>query len=267
MTGVEFRQINGVRIAFRDQGTGPNVLMLHGLGSNGTSWDAQANALVAQHRVIRPDFRGFGESERPVDPSAYSVEIFANDVHRLLDELGAWPACVVGTSMGGYVALTLALRDPLRVKRLVLCHTACSRKVPPAVMAERLAALRSGDMGSYAATAVGHALSPDTSLAVRRKVQEMLAANDQQAYLAVFGGQALDFDLCARLDELRMPTLVIAGENDQVVPVERSRQLAAGIFGARFVQIPGTGHLSYMERPAAFNDVLLPFLADAGVET
>lgn len=261
---IQFRQVNGVRIAFRDQGTGPTVLMLHGLGSNGTSWDAQASVLSAQYRVIRPDFRGFGESEKPVDPAAYSVDIFADDVYRLLDELGVWPAHVVGTSMGGYMALTLALRGPLRVTRLVLCHTACSRKVPPAVMAERLAALRNGDMRSYAATAVRHALSPDASPAVRQQVQEMLAANDQQAYLAVFGGQALDFDLCARLAELRMPTLVIASEGDQVVPIERSRQLASGIAAARFVDIPGTGHLSYMERPSVFNDVLLPFLAEAG---
>lgn len=265
MTSVRFRQLNGVRIAFRDEGTGPTVLMLHGLGANSTSWDAQASVLATTHRVIRPDFRGFGESEKPSDPAAYSVAIFADDVQCLLDELDAWPACVVGTSMGGYMALTLALRNPLRVKRLVLCHTACSRRVPPTVMAERLAALRSGDMHSYAATAVRHALSPDAAPAVRQQVENMLAANDQRAYLAVFGGQALDFDLCTRLSELRMPTLVIGSADDQVVPIERARQLAAGIAGSRFAEIPGTGHLSYMEQPSAFNGVLLPFLADAGV--
>ena len=262
MNEPQYININGVRIAYRDQGVGPTLLLLHGLGADGSSWDAQAKALEASYRVIRPDFRGFGRSVKPREAAAYSVDIFADDVRALLDALNVWPAMVVGTSMGGYMALTLALKEPARVSRLVLCHTACSRKVPAQVMAERLAALKAGDMRDYARVAIGHALHASVASEVRQRVETMMAANDQEAYLQVFGSGALDFDVCGRLDGIRMPTLVIASRHDQVVPFERSAQLAQGIVGARLVEMPDTGHLSYMERPAAFNAALAEFLAE-----
>lgn len=263
MNDPHYIDVNGVRIAYRDQGVGPTLLLLHGLGAEGSCWDAQAKVLEASYRVIRPDFRGFGHSAKPREAAAYSVDIFADDVGALLDALDAWPAMVVGTSMGGYMALTLALKEPTRVSRLVLCHTACSRKVPAQVMAERLAALQAGNMRDYARVAIGHALHASVASDVRQRVENMLAANDQQAYLLVFGGGALDFDVCGHLEGIRMPTLVITSRDDKVVPFERSAQLAQGIAGARLVEMPDTGHLSYMERPAVFNAALSEFLAES----
>lgn len=261
MSDTQYIDIHGVRIAYRDEGVGPTLLLLHGLGAEGSCWDAQVKTFQSSYRIIRPDFRGFGHSEKPVEAAAYSVDIFAEDVRALLDALNAWPVMVVGTSMGGYMALTLALKEPTRVSRLVLCHTACSRKVPTHVMTERLSALKSGDMRDYARVAVSHALHATVASDVRQRVESMMASNDQEAYMRVFGGGALDFDVCSRLGGIHMPTLVIASRDDQVVPFERSAQLAQGIPGARLVEMPQTGHLSYMERPEAFNVALSEFLA------
>src|SRR5262249_45829753 len=161
------------------------------------------------------------------------VRIFADDIVALLDRLDAWPAVIVGTSMGGYVALQLALMERVRIGKLVLCHTACSRRVPPEVMSERLAALRAGDMADYARVAVTHSLGPDAPDALVRRVVDMVAANDKTAFVQIFAGEALDFDLYADLSSLSLPTCVISSEADKVVPYARSLELHRGIAGAQ----------------------------------
>lgn len=261
MTSTQHAVIDGCRIAYQDEGSGPTIAFLHGLGTNKSSWDAQAEAFKSAWRVIRPDLRGFGESDKPVAASAYSVQRYADDVIALLDTLQAWPAVIVGTSMGGYVALAIALKERSRVAKLVLCHTACSRRVPPDVMAERLAALRSGTMRDYAKVAVKHAVSRFASDDLRRRVVDMLGANDQAAFIQIFSGTTLDFNFCAQLPSLSLPALIISSEEDQVVPYTRSVELHHGMPNAPLKTIPGAGHVSYMEKPAEFNRVLRDFLA------
>lgn len=259
-TDMQFFDRDGIRLAYRQEGRGPVVVFLHGLGASGESWDHQGRAFRASHRIIRPDFRGFGHSDKPYDRASYSVDIFADDIAALLNHLDAWPATIVATSMGGYMALTLALRFGSEIEKLVLCHTACSRRVPEAVMRERLAALGSSDMYGYARVAVQHAVGQDTSPDIVRRVENMIASNDQGAYTAVFSSGGLDFDVCSRLSEIQCPTWVIGSREDQVVPYARSQELAAGIKGAELIALEKVGHLSYIEQPARFNAVLARIL-------
>ncbi len=245
-------------ISYLDEGAGPTVVFLHGLGTNKTCWDAQAAAFSRTFRIIRPDLRGFGESPKT---GPYGVDIFASDVITLLDRLSAWPATIVGTSMGGYVALAIALRECARLDRLVLCHTACSRRVPPDVMAERLAALHAGDMSDYARVAAKTAIAPAASDDLRARVVDMIGANDKEAFIDIFSGTTLDFDYCSSLSFVRIPTLIISSPDDKVVPHARSLELHEKIAGAKFEEIAGVGHLSYMEKPEAFNRVLRNFLS------
>lgn len=246
-------------IAYRDEGKGPALVFLHGLGASKSCWEAQAENFKGAWRVIRPDLRGFGESEKS---GPYSVQIFAGDMVRLLDSLQAWPAVIVGTSLGGYVALQIALQEGARVKKLALCHTACSRRVPSEVMAERLAALQSGEMLDYARVAAKTAVAPSATAAIRQCVVDMLGANDKATFTKIFSGTTLDFDLCAQLPFLSIPTLIISSEDDKVVPYARSLELHRGIADSRLEVIPGTSHLSYMEKPDAFNRALHEFLSD-----
>jgi 3-oxoadipate enol-lactonase len=245
-------------ISYLDEGAGPTVVFLHGLGTNKACWDAQAAAFSKTFRIIRPDLRGFGQSPK-IGP--YGVDIFATDIIALLDRLSAWPATIVGTSMGGYVALAIALREQARLDKLVLCHTACSRRVPPDVMAERLAALHAGDMSDYARVAAKTAIAPTAAAALQARVIEMIGANDQAAFIDIFSGTTLDFDYCSSLSTIRIPTLVITSPDDKVVPYARSLQLHDNIPGAKLEEIAGVGHLSYMEKPEAFNRALGSFLS------
>jgi 3-oxoadipate enol-lactonase len=244
-------------ISYLDEGSGPTLVFLHGLGTNKFCWDAQAEAFRRDWRVIRIDIRGFGESPKT---GPFSIKGFAAEIVSLLDSLKAWPIVLVGTSMGGYIALTIAMQEQARIRKLVLCHTACSRRVPPDVMAERLAALHAGEMPDYARVAVKHAIAPTASEELRGRVIEMLGKNDKKAFIQIFSGDALDFNLCGQLATLTLPTLIISNEDDKVVPYPRSVELNQGIPNSRLEVIPGTGHLSYMEKPVEFNRVLQAFL-------
>ncbi len=244
-------------ITYSDEGTGPTLVFLHGLGTNATCWDEQVPAFSNSFRIIRPDLRGFGKSPKT---GPYGVEVFATDVIELLDELSAWPATVVGTSMGGYVASSIALRVGAQLDRLVLCHTACSRRVPPEVMAERLAALRSGSMLDYARVAAKTAIAPSATEKLRARVTDMIGKNDQNAFIQVFSGETLDFNYCSLLSSLKIRTLIISSPEDKVVPHQRSLELHELIAGSKLEIIEGVGHLSYMERPDVFNKVLKQFL-------
>ncbi len=258
---VNYFQRGALKIAYQDDGQGKAVVFLHGLGANSTSWDFQAKFFGDDYRVIRPDFRGFGLSSKPHERDAYSIKLFAEDVSLLLQHLDVEKAIVVGTSMGGYVAQTIALEQPETVVKLVLCHTACSRRVPEQIMTERLTALANLNMADYAKLAVTRALAPDGDDAVKQRVVEMIAANDHAAYSIIFGEGALDFDLCARLTELEVPCWVITSEQDQVAPNERSWELQQKIAGSTLLTVSDSGHLSYLENPTEFNRYLQQVLS------
>lgn len=259
---IKYHQQGSLQIAYQDEGEGEAIVFLHGLGANSESWDFQAEYFSDHYRVIRPEFRGFGRSSKPHDRNAYSVKIFAEDIVFLLKHLGVARATIIGTSMGGYMAQTIALEYPALVEKLVLCHTACSRRVPEKIMRERLAALEVMDMAAYAKVAIAHAVGPDTEESVKQRIVDMIAANDHTAYLIIFGEGGLDFDLCSRLGELDVPSWVISSELDQVVPFARSQELHERIAGSQFFNIPDTGHLSYLENPVIFNQYLEMILND-----
>ena len=259
---------NTVPLAFAEAGDGPPLLLLAGLGCDRDFWEAHLPRLARGFRVIVPDPRGSGESPAPAGP--YTAAEMAGDALALLDRLGIEKAFVAGHSLGGMVAQEMALAAPARVRSLVLAATG-ARPHPRTLSCLGVAGTlwESGCVPETLVrtfltwTASGQVLaSPErVRLAVERqlrpRVPQPLAAWRAQA--AAVGS----FDVRARLGEIGCPALVVAGEEDVLLPLAISRELANGIRGSRFEAVPGAGHDGIAEDPARFCLTLEAFFGDA----
>lgn len=269
-------------------GAGTPVLFVHGLGSSGyIEWRFNLGHAARRHRVLAPDLPGFGRSDKPAG-ARYSVAWFARVLDRYLDVLKVPSAAVVGTSMGGRVALELALTRPRRVRRLVLVNSlglgrpqvqffyplmmlprvgeaamqiarVAVERMPPAVV-RRFAA-------RYAAAAEVERTMDDGYLADLREMYASAGYSD--AYLATVRSLARPsallglHDLTGRLPELRMPVQLVWGGNDPLFPVAHAARAHRLLPGSRLAVLEGAGHTPQAERPDEFNRILDRFLAGA----
>jgi pimeloyl-ACP methyl ester carboxylesterase len=240
------------------------IVLLHGLGANSESWGLQLPVLsAAGYRVIAPDARGFGQSSYPAG-ARLSVELLAQDVSRLLDRLSVARAAVAGISMGGAIALALALNNPARVDRLVLVNTfARLRPRSPLVwgyFALRMILVHSLGLPSQAKVVAARVFPRPGQEEVRRRLYEQILQANPSGYRAAMRALAV-FDVHRRLGELRCPTLVLTGDRDTTVAMSIQAELVRGIPEARQVTIPDAGHGVIADQPEAVNRVLLEFLA------
>jgi 3-oxoadipate enol-lactonase len=253
-----------VILAHEVTGSGPALLLVHAGIADRRMWDGQVGPFAAAGwTVIRADLPGFGETPLPAGP----VALWAT-LRDLLDHLGVERAVVAGASLGGRAAVDLALAVPERVRALVLVGSGLAghRFAEPALFElwdRSEAALERGDHEEAARVEIGtwvagmgrgpEAVDPE----VGRRVREMLLA-------AYAHGEAdleePDPPAATRLGELAVPTLVVVGEHDRPDIHAMADALAGGIAGAGRVVLAGTGHLPNLERPAAFNRVVLEFL-------
>lgn len=244
-------------------GEGPPLLMLHGLGGDGRLWREQVVPLGEYYRLTAVDLRGFGGSDKPRDPDAYGIPALTRDVAGVADALGLGPVHVLGTSMGGFIAQTLALSRPELCRSLVLCHTAARMSIPADILAARVEALGRLSMREYAQMLAAQALAPGSVERLEGEIVEVIAGNDKWVYTQVLTEALAAFDLGERVADIAVPTLVLVGESDRVIPPQHGRGLAERIPRAQLVTIRDSGHLSYLEQPAAFNRAVLDFLATA----
>ena len=253
--------------AVQDEGRGAPVLLVHGFPLDHTMWAAQVAALSPRHRVIAPDLRGFGASV--VTSGTVTMARMADDLAALLDALGvSEPVTYVGFSMGGYVGWPFLRSQRRRVARLVLCDTRAVADTAEAAkgrlaMADKVEA---EGAGVAAEAMLGKLLAPgraerDPDLA--RRVRDVILKTDPRGIAAAQRGMAERTDARADLPLLGLPTLVIVGEHDAISTRGEMSALAAEVPGARLVEVPGAGHTTPMEDPAAVNAALLDFLAAA----
>jgi 3-oxoadipate enol-lactonase len=234
----------------------PLLVLGPSLGSNVSMWDAQAEALADAFRVVRYDHRGHGGS--PAPPGPYEIADLGGDVLALLDTLGAGRVHLGGLSLGGMVAMWIAIHAPERVERIVLCCTS-ARLGPPEMWRDRVRVVREQGLAAVAPavverwiTAAGHAADP----ARTRRLEAMLAANDPEGYAACCG--AIErMDLTGDLPAIAAPALVIGGAEDRATPPhEHAARIAAAIPEARLEILEGTAHMANVERPDAVTDLI-----------
>lgn len=252
--------LNGTEIAYLDAGEGDSVLLLHGLGASRDDWRRQVGEFSARYRVIAPDLRGFGHSERR---EPFTIAQHARDMEALIAELDIAPAHVVGLSMGGAVAIELAVRKPALVASLVLANTAPAFTLT-SWQRRRMAWLRVLlalvlGVGGVARLFAKRAFPGRRHRRVRRRFMQRASHTSRWVYLATLRA-LVRWNAEERLEALSMPVLVLGAEHDYTTSEEKRRWVAR-IPDARFVEIPRSRHHSQLDSPRRFNAEVLSFLS------
>lgn len=245
----------------RAEGTGPPVVLLHGLGGDHAVWAGLVAGLAADHRVLAPDLRGHGRSPAP-EGSKFSFAELAADLSALLDAEGIASAHVVGLSAGGFLALQYALDSPARCRSLVLIGSASHCDAHTRAVAQNWAdTYRDEGFDGYALRLLKDLFYPDWTESHFDRVdglREELRGRDLRGAVA-WGLAVRSFDVRGRVGRLRLPVLVIQGMDDQVVDAAHGRLLRQSIPGAELRLFAQTGHLVPIERPAETLDALRTF--------
>lgn len=257
-----------IEISYDDVGTGIPVVFLHGFPHHRGLWTSQVNALVDRARCIAPDLRGFGETSAA---PPWTMDQYADDVARLLDGVRVDKAVVVGLSMGGYVAFALWRRHRSRVRALVLADTRPGPDSPEGRQKrqEMIELARTRGSEAVADAMITGMIGKSTrekNPDVVETVHSMLAAAPEAGVIGALEALMERPDSTPTLPTIDVPTLIVVGEEDVLTPVAESKAMHAAIRGSRLEVIAAAGHVSNVERPAAFNHVLSEFLSALTLE-
>ncbi len=250
--------LNVVRTGRR---SGALVVLVHAVGLDLTYWDRQIEALERDYDVVAFDLRGHGRSTRR---ESYDFDTLAGDLASVIAQAENGPAHVVGLSVGGMIAQTLAVAQPEVVRSLSLIDTTSTfADGVRIILRERAQNVRLSGMGAILQQTLERWFSPQ--FAVRRpdvldRVAKTLLAADKDVHAAMWDTIAT-LEITPRLGALRMPTMVLVGENDPTTPPAVAQAIADRVVQARFSVLPGVSHISPVEAPEVVNSHLLSFLA------
>jgi pimeloyl-ACP methyl ester carboxylesterase len=264
-------RVNGVSLFYEEFGHGAPLLFIHAFPVGRGMWEPQVRYFAGRFRVITYDCRGFGRSEAPTTPTGYSPALSVGDAQGLLEHLGALPAAVCGLSMGGNIALNLALTHPASVRALVACDTGAGSEDPGSFRArcvEYAEASQRGMDGFFDKMLLWPVFGdfvkgPRESALLRELVLAQPPHGIGLTALYTLAPRLPVYALAERLQSLRVPTLVVYGERDQPC-VESSRFLASTIPGARLWMVPGASHFVNLDEPALFNETVRAFVEEHG---
>ena len=254
---------SGVAMSYRDLGEGEPLVLLHAFPLNGRMFESQITAFSESHRVVAPDYPGFGRSPRT--PAQPDVRYYAEGVRGLLDRLHLERVILGGVSMGGYVAFECMRLFPERVTALVLANTRAEPDSEEMRETRNETALRVAQegVGVLVELQMERLLTPDTlqnDEELVESVRAMIFENSPDGTVAALGAMRERPDSTPLLGEIGVPTLLVGGAEDGISSPEIMGVMAAKIPGARHVTIPQTGHLSNLEAPEEFNATLADFL-------
>ncbi len=258
---ARLERVSAPALFYHVEGAGPPVVLIHGVGADGSSWDEIAPALTSRFTVIRLDLRGHGRSGH-ID-GALTLQDFARDVVDVLDAAGAARAHVVGFSLGGMIAQALALDHAARVDRLVLLSAVAGRTDQErARVRERLEILRTQGIGAITGAAQDRWFTAgfiERHPELVRERMEQLQQNHAPSYAAAYTVFSTS-DLGERLHGIRTPTLVATGEHDVGSNTRMARFMQAQIPGAELRILAGLKHSVLVEAPETITAMLLEYL-------
>lgn len=243
---METITVNGIRLAYERRGTGAPLVLLHGYPLDHHLWEDVASLLVDTFDLIIPDLRGFGESST-VD-SFYTMEDIASDIAALLDHLEIQKAAIVGHSMGGYVALAFARLYPERVSGLGLVSSHVLADAPDRKEGRYKSAAEVADKGIGSVVA---AMTPKftSNPELQQFARESMERQQPAAYIGALKAMAERVDSTPLFSSLQIPVVLVHGDADQLIPIDRAREVKAALPNAYLVEINGAGHMPMMEDP------------------
>ncbi len=257
-TNGGFVTVYGARIHYLERGSGPTVVLVHGLADDANTWRGSMEVLCKKYRAIAPDLIGHGESDKPL--LNYRAETFADFLIGFLDVLHIERATFVGQSLGGWSITLIALQQPQRVERFVLVDSAgfADQKLPACLNPATLEQSREVVQYVFATAKFTN------DVALPAEILKARVTHGDGYTIARFleSAKRNEDTLDGRLSSLHVPTLVVWGEQDRLIPLAIGKRFAQEIAGARLQIIPNCGHDVQLERPEPLNQALLAFFAE-----
>jgi 3-oxoadipate enol-lactonase len=253
---------NGIDINYQIDGPegAPWLVFSNSLATTTAMWDDQAAALKDSFRVLRYDQRGHGGTDAPA--GRYPFDTLLDDALGLLDALAIRKTHFAGLSMGGATALGLAERHPDRFGRIIVCDSPCqSTPQTSQQWEERIVVAREKGMEALVEVTVGRWFPPETvakNPPHLDKVRAMIRTTPVNGFIGCAAALA-DHDYATAVATVKSPVLFLVGEKD--APAPAMRKLSEKLPGSRYVELPGAGHISNMDRPAEFTEAIRDFLA------
>lgn len=265
------REAHGVLIHYTEQGTGNPVVLVHGFPLDSTMWAAQVTAVAgAGYRVITPDLRGFGESDfESARGRPYTLEALADELHVLLEGIGALPCALAGLSMGGYVALAHLKKYPVDLRGLILIDTKAEADTADGKQGRQkmIDLVRREGARAVADQMMPKMLSSESAARpqLAGSLRAMMEACPPRTIEAALAAMRDRPDRSGELAAVHVPTLVLVGDADAITPPNVAEGMAQKIPGAQLVTVRGAGHMSPMEQPEQVNRAITAFLERAVV--
>ncbi|MFL5616919.1 MAG: alpha/beta fold hydrolase [Gemmatimonadaceae bacterium] len=252
----------GLELAYDEAGSGMPLVLVHGWPHDRTMWAGQLGGLATYARVIAPDLRGVGGS---TVRGPYTIDQYADDLAAFLQSLGIARAVVCGLSMGGYIAFSMLRRHRDRIRALILADTRATADTDEmrANRARLISLIEQEGMSALAARQLHPSLSRSTlerQAPLAETVRRMMASVPAEGAIGALRAMAERPDSTPLLGTIDVPTLVVGGAEDGITPPEVLRSMASSIPNSRVEILEHGGHLSPLERPAAFNHVVSEFL-------
>ena len=250
----------GVRLAYADTGSGPPVVLIHGFPFSRRMWEPQT-PLAGAGRLITADLRGFGES----GGTPASLDELADDLHALVEHLRLPTAVFGGFSMGGYVLFRYLARHADRAKAVLLLDTRAEADTPEGRQRryDSIARIERDGPAGYLDDFVKLVVATKTLESqpdLVKAVRDLMESRRTPSLVGGLRAMAQRPDSTPLLSSIRVPTLIVVGEDDKATPVSSARTMHEAIPGSRLVIIPEAGHVSNLEQPERFNAALRDFL-------
>jgi len=263
---LPYTKVNDYKIFYEIQGKGTPLLLLEGLGYSTWMWKYQLPDLSKHFTLVMPDNRGVGKSDKLTGP--YSIEMFAKDSISVMDNLGFEKFYVMGISMGGFIAQSMAALEPGRIKGLVLVSTSCGGKKSVPMSKEVFDQMRltlNGESNrdkikrtmSLAFTETFITSKPDEFSSIIEDRLNSLQTDDQLIYQSL---SSINFDSCVSNGNIKVPVLIIAGMEDKVLPWLNSLLIYKSIPRSSLILFKNQNHLLFIEEFIRFNKFVIDFI-------
>lgn len=258
--------LNNFQMSYDDLGEGSTpIIFLHGFPFNKSMWSEQVDFLLASHRLISCDIRGFGKSEYAEEQM--TIGMFADDLIFFMDKLEIKKAVICGFSMGGYIALNAIQRFPSRFSALVLCDTQCLADTP--VLKEKRYAtidqISANGSEKFNDDFIQSIFSKESLIQKLELVEHVRAVmNTNTTHMLSQGLIALAerVEHCSCLNEIDVPTMIVCGREDKITPLAQSEYMHKAIQRSKLYVLEDAGHMSILEQAENFNQHLLSFLLE-----
>ncbi|MEX0661908.1 MAG: alpha/beta fold hydrolase [Balneolaceae bacterium] len=257
--------INETSVSYTDDGLqdSPAIFFLHGFPLNKSMWESQVSLLEQKFRVITYDIRGHGESE--IGSDTLSIDLFSDDLVRLMDELEIKTGIICGLSMGGYIALNIIQKYPERVDALILCDTQCSADTAE-IREKRMSDIdyiKKNGVKEYAEKSVKSLFMPESIDSKSKEVEfvkKMIKEMSVETLTRTLRALADRRETCNDLSRIDVPVLIMMGEKDNITPPSKGKFMQNNINHSELKIIKHAGHVSNLENADQFNEHLTKFV-------